>query len=350
MKSSRFEFVDKRSLKLTGQRVCYVAEVAPEPFDVRNFQDTLPILNSLPEQSEIRDPVLNISILQFHNAPRGGPADVTKLVNERLRRLQETHNGKMRLQSRYEVLWRTLLFNKWSFWLFGGLPRSYPAPSELGELVGCYIIESIDKQLAVVALAFLQSLKIPLAGLLPEEIALKDMSIVPALDWKAEAEKLGEMIAAWHKLEGEQSWDDDRLVIPPSLAHFLQVMQEDDSSDNLRREVIKDLLLRPVNTTYLPTESQSDLSRILKEQVDQGIRSNSQQRRLFATKTARLGLGPESMEIGDEVWIVESGAMPLIMRPVGGDGEYILVGEAYVHGIMHGEAVSGAKVEEICLI
>jgi hypothetical protein len=56
------------------------------------------------------------------------------------------------------------------------------------------------------------------------------------------------------------------------------------------------------------------------------------------------------MEVRDEVWIVESGAMPLIMGPVGADGEYVLVAERYVHGIMHGEAISEDKIEEICLI
>lgn len=88
----------------------------------------------------------------------------------------------------------------------------------------------------------------------------------------------------------------------------------------------------------------------MKKQVIEAVKVNSQARRLFATNSARLGLGPGTMEVGDEVWIVESGAMPLIPRPAGSEGEYLLVGEAYVHGIMHGEAVSEDIIREICLI
>ncbi len=65
-------------------------------------------------------------------------------------------------------------------------------------------------------------------------------------------------------------------------------------------------------------------------------------RHLFITANKRLGCGPKSARPGDEVWILAGGRVPYILRPAG-DQEYELVGEAYVHGIMHGEVVKTAR-------
>jgi hypothetical protein len=47
-----------------------------------------------------------------------------------------------------------------------------------------------------------------------------------------------------------------------------------------------------------------------------------------------------SLREGDSVWIVPGCRVPLILRPAQGDGQYHeLVGGAYVHGFMDGEAV-----------
>ena len=68
-------------------------------------------------------------------------------------------------------------------------------------------------------------------------------------------------------------------------------------------------------------------------------------RRLFATKSGYLGLGPVSVEAGDTVWIVPGFDLPLLLRhfqhtdAIIGPQRLNLVGEAYVHGIMRGEAV-----------
>ncbi|KAM0350670.1 hypothetical protein ACHAPU_003158 [Fusarium lateritium] len=45
----------------------------------------------------------------------------------------------------------------------------------------------------------------------------------------------------------------------------------------------------------------------------------------------------ESSLVGDEIWVVSGCPTPLVLRHEG--QRYSLVGEAYVHGIMHGEAV-----------
>ncbi|KAE8446732.1 hypothetical protein EG329_011637 [Mollisiaceae sp. DMI_Dod_QoI] len=80
-------------------------------------------------------------------------------------------------------------------------------------------------------------------------------------------------------------------------------------------------------------------------------------RRLFRTKENYLGIGPQSLEEGDEVWVLAGARVPFILRRDGkGDEKWRLVGEAYVHGIMNGEAIEmrggpgGGKVKRIDIV
>ncbi|KAL5329271.1 hypothetical protein ACEPPN_002782 [Leptodophora sp. 'Broadleaf-Isolate-01'] len=58
------------------------------------------------------------------------------------------------------------------------------------------------------------------------------------------------------------------------------------------------------------------------------VRSN---RRLFRTREGYVGLAPDNVEYGDKLYILDGARVPFLLR-----GNR-LVGEAYVHGIMHGE-------------
>ena len=57
---------------------------------------------------------------------------------------------------------------------------------------------------------------------------------------------------------------------------------------------------------------------------------------LFITKKGYLGLGPWNMKEEDVVFLVPGADAPIVLRPA--EDKWKLVGEAYVHGIMHGEA------------
>jgi hypothetical protein len=60
-------------------------------------------------------------------------------------------------------------------------------------------------------------------------------------------------------------------------------------------------------------------------------------RKLFSTQRGMLGLGPRILKKGDLCCILFGAPVPFILRR---DGEqYRLVGEAYVHGVMKGEAI-----------
>lgn len=64
-------------------------------------------------------------------------------------------------------------------------------------------------------------------------------------------------------------------------------------------------------------------------------------RRVASTANGHLGLVPRTAQAGDEIWLFGGGRTPYILRPTAEQRQYIFVGEAYVHGIMDGEAAQG---------
>jgi hypothetical protein len=61
-------------------------------------------------------------------------------------------------------------------------------------------------------------------------------------------------------------------------------------------------------------------------------------RKFFVTRDGYFGLAPPSTEKGDGIFVLRGGRVPFVLRKLGG-GKYRIVGECYVHGIMHGEAL-----------
>lgn len=60
-------------------------------------------------------------------------------------------------------------------------------------------------------------------------------------------------------------------------------------------------------------------------------------KRLVTTRKGFIGAAPLSVRPGDEVFLLSGGKVPFILRPKE-PGVWKLVGESYIHGIMHGEA------------
>ncbi|KAK8154378.1 heterokaryon incompatibility protein-domain-containing protein [Phyllosticta citrichinensis] len=78
-------------------------------------------------------------------------------------------------------------------------------------------------------------------------------------------------------------------------------------------------------------------------------------RRPFVTARGMLGLGPAELREGDVVWVLWGADVPLVLRRAGGGdgrGWWSVVGEAYVHGIMDGEATTRTEAawEEVHLV
>ncbi|KAG8162960.1 hypothetical protein KVR01_007438 [Diaporthe batatas] len=59
-------------------------------------------------------------------------------------------------------------------------------------------------------------------------------------------------------------------------------------------------------------------------------------RRLFIADTGHVGCGESELCVGDVIAVVAGSSVPFLLRPIS-DGRYVLIGEAYVHGIMFGE-------------
>jgi hypothetical protein len=75
-----------------------------------------------------------------------------------------------------------------------------------------------------------------------------------------------------------------------------------------------------------------------------GVYIHMNGRNLFTTANKGFGKGPLSTRRGDEVWILRGGKVPYVLRPLG-NATYKLVGEAYMHGIMQGEAIVNREKE-----
>ena len=69
----------------------------------------------------------------------------------------------------------------------------------------------------------------------------------------------------------------------------------------------------------------------------------------FVTKKGHLGLGSDGVRQGDAIAIIEGSQVPFVLRPLG-KGRFNLVGEAYVDGIMDGEAAEASKFSYITLV
>ena len=67
--------------------------------------------------------------------------------------------------------------------------------------------------------------------------------------------------------------------------------------------------------------------------------NNTAGRCLFTTKCGRMGIGAFHMRKGDAVCVLYGSPFCFILRPHGSN--YKLIGDAYVHGVMHGELFEG---------
>lgn len=90
--------------------------------------------------------------------------------------------------------------------------------------------------------------------------------------------------------------------------------------------------------------SKEDFSLLEKE-----IEAANDARSLFRTGKGYLGIGAQSLCPSDEVWLLAGASVPFILRPCQ-DESYKLVGEAYLHGVMHGEALEWGREGQCVLL
>ncbi|TEY39986.1 hypothetical protein BOTCAL_0444g00080 [Botryotinia calthae] len=74
-------------------------------------------------------------------------------------------------------------------------------------------------------------------------------------------------------------------------------------------------------------------------------------RRFFIAKEPRwIGLVPMDAQIGDQIFLLEGGKVPYILRRIGGKDEYKIIGDCYVYGIMDGEKWNSDKLQDVILV
>ncbi|EJT82420.1 hypothetical protein GGTG_02393 [Gaeumannomyces tritici R3-111a-1] len=90
---------------------------------------------------------------------------------------------------------------------------------------------------------------------------------------------------------------------------------------------------------------------------DELTRSCSIGRAFFISEKGYFGLAPSTTQLGDRVCILAGGQVPYILRQAGEavlpDNRTVrafkLVGDSYVYGIMHGEAMADTEEGEVSL-
>ncbi len=79
-------------------------------------------------------------------------------------------------------------------------------------------------------------------------------------------------------------------------------------------------------------------------------------RRMARTQGGLLGLVHDSSQVGDSVWLLQGARVPFVLRRAepqseAEDGERLerweVVGDTYMHGVMHGEVWGKIQEEEL---
>ncbi|KAI9163675.1 HET-domain-containing protein [Paramyrothecium foliicola] len=225
-------------------------------------------------------------------------------------------------QTVFEVLWRTLLLDTHKF--------QTPATKECGDSFLEWIqkLEVALQTLVVFHLKFPKTLyKLPDESLASAEAEAERTA--QRIKLERARERLGLFHTAIQHINGH-CMKKGSISFPPDFVRFENMRKK------TRNRVQEHFVIENFHEWLLTKPS---LTGALGD-VEIYFRSMSGQF-LFTTDKGHLGLYRGALEVGDEIWALAGGSVPLILRPVGASGEeWRLLGEAYVHGAMQGELVA----------
>ena len=139
--------------------------------------------------------------------------------------------------------------------------------------------------------------------------------------------------------KGFQAWIINTIGL--WVADVVQKGEEIHSANESARQIFAQLY--PDTQIEVPEELQGDdkaFTLYHKKRMlpfVQSIECKVYGRKLFMTKNNFVGMGSRSIQADDQVWLIRDSRTPLILRPKPGTQDLFLVGEAYLHGFMHGE-------------
>ncbi|RHZ44310.1 Ankyrin and HET domain protein [Aspergillus thermomutatus] len=276
------------------------------------------------------------SVLAIGNTT-SGPGQMSMFFDQRWLELAlllpvPYHTG----QPRTEALWRTLCADQ-------ALDGSLPAPSSYGDIFKAMVCSLVCVKAAETARAAEKD---------PENVVdLLSASYHVRKTWSSPP--LSEMSA--EELTRAVADPETNLSQPgrQTLTHLLYKLQ----FLGIAEENCFTLSIEEVEKAYYGSAWQPwDESEILQlpkggQELYKALRRKHGRRRLFVTANRYLGLGPASMAVGDEVWLLSGSGAAMVLRGTGTEDEFRLVGAAYVHGIMNGEHVGAdVKLRDIALV
>lgn len=261
-------------------------------------------------------------------------------------------------QRRTEVLWRTLCADQ------DAASTVSPAPEWFGQLF---------KELVCAMVAVRAELE--------EEVAAEDAE--PPRDCASSfAQAMGRAREIWNEVGWDQLTPEEILEKTNGLPRFLgrpeygwlvftliklqALAVTEESADTPSWEELERFFEAPTYVMRVKRGAEKSLVQPKDAAFTNSFRRRYGKRKLFYTENGYLGLGPASAKVGDVVCVLPGAAGPFLFRhddagevESSGDGaietepdmaqRLRLIGEGYVHGIMHGEAlgIEGFRLEEI---
>jgi hypothetical protein len=141
---------------------------------------------------------------------------------------------------------------------------------------------------------------------------------------------------SWDKRNVE-SKTKDRGKLARQMRDSLYELWKSNSGDIFPSPVY----VREITEVLNPFKSDSPGRKEVQDRIDRfnvalGMKLDS--RRLFTTTEGHLGIGPQSLAEGDGIWVLSGADVPFVLRKLD-QGVFRLVGEGFLFGAMHGEAM-----------
>jgi hypothetical protein len=148
------------------------------------------------------------------------------------------------------------------------------------------------------------------------------------------------------------SWINSKLLA--CIQDKLQSVQDPAFIKSIVRLVAAEISGYPVSFNSTSASHSTALPETQKDSINsdafETTFSHARHLRIFLTGRRYLGVGPEGLLEHDSVWIVPGSRVPLVLREVDFH-TFQVVGGAYVHGFMQGEALdSGPYFRDITLV
>ncbi|KAI4288281.1 MAG: hypothetical protein L6R35_002457 [Caloplaca aegaea] len=158
-------------------------------------------------------------------------------------------------------------------------------------------------------------------------VAFKAFLLYHAALWVLKARKI--------ETPGDRSHPSDAILA------VLEDMSRDDATKLVpRTEEIHQLLTRPERKGTSMNDIFYKRTEAYRSYWDAFCRVP--EGRFFRTQGGLMGMGPQSLQVDDSIWLVPGAKVLFVLREKRGTPRFELMGDCYVHGRMHGEALEDA--------